>query len=166
MRDTHDMLGGKMQMNWIDISLIVIIILGVLAAGLYFLNKWASKKAGTQQNLIDKNKQTATIYVIDKKKDYAKNINLPKAVSENLPKIYRFIKMNFIQAKIGPQIMTLMCDKKVFEAITPKKNIKVELAGIYIISVKGMKSSTELKELKKKRKDNKLKEKQEAKMNK
>ena len=45
--------------------------------------------------------------------------------------------MPLVKAKVGPQIVNLMCDKSVFEIIPVKKNVKVELAGIYIVSVKG-----------------------------
>ena len=81
---------------------------------------------------------------------------MPKAVMEQMPKIYKRMKLYFVQAKIGPQIMTLMCDKRVFAAIPIKKNVKVEIAGMYIVSVAGMKSPEEMKAL---RKEKKLKEK-------
>ena len=136
-------------MGPLDIALIVFIALVAIVGGMYFLNKWAAKRIGNQQDLIDKNKQVATIYVLDKKKDYAKNVNLPKVVMSTLPKTYKFLKMYFVQAKIGPQIMTFMCEKKVYNVIPLKKNIKVDLAGIYIVSVKGVKSEYEQKEMKK-----------------
>lgn len=120
--------------------------------GLYFLNNWASKKMGNQQELIEKSKQTMSIYVIDKKKTKAEGSGLPKAVMEKLPKIYKFMKVYLVKAKIGPQIMTLMCEKKVFNALPVKKNIKVEIAGIYIIGMKGMKSEKEMKEASKAKK--------------
>lgn len=140
-----------------DIIILVVGIIAAVFAGLYFLNRWAYKKMDTQQTLIDKSKQTATIFVIDKKKDKITNVNMPKVVIENMPKIYKYMKMRFVQAKIGPQIMTLMCDKRIFEAIPVKKNVKVELAGIYIVNVIGMKSAEELKQMKK---EKKLKEKE------
>lgn len=140
-----------------DIIILVVGIIAAVFAGLYFLNRWAYKKMDTQQTLIDKSKQTATIFVIDKKKDKITNVNMPKVVIENMPKVYKYMKMRFVQAKIGPQIMTLICDKRIFEAIPVKKNVKVELAGIYIVNVIGMKSAEELKQMKK---EKKLKEKE------
>lgn len=140
-----------------DIIILVVGIIVAVFAGLYFLNRWAYKKMDTQQTLIDKSKQTATIFVIDKKKDKITNVNMPKVVIENMPKVYKYMKMRFVQAKIGPQIMTLICDKRIFEAIPVKKNVKVELAGIYIVNVIGMKSAEELKQMKK---EKKLKEKE------
>ena len=135
-----------------DIIIIITIIVGVILGGLYYLNKKANKKMGDHQDMINRSKQTTTIFVIDKKKTKITEVNMPKIVTEQMPKIYKFLKLYFVQAKIGPQIMTLMCDKKVFNAITVKKNVKVELAGIYIVSVVGMKTDKELKEIKKAKK--------------
>ena len=135
-----------------DIILLVTLIVAAIVAGLYFLNKWASKKVTNQQDMIQQARTVTSIYVIDKKKDKAANVNLPKAAMSQMPKMYRFIKMPFVQAKVGPQIVTLMCDAKVFKAIPVKKNVKVGLAGIYIADMVGMKSDKEMKDLKKKKK--------------
>lgn len=132
-----------------DYIIIIALIVGAIAVGLYFLNRWASKKGVEQQSMIDTHKTAATIFVIDKKKDKAANANLPKAVMENLPKMYRFAKLYFVMAKIGPQIATLICDKNVYNSIPVKKNVKVELAGIYIVSVKGMKTPEQIKQMNK-----------------
>ena len=140
-------------MTFLDWVIIIAVIIGAIFAGLYFLNKWAYKKMDTQQTMINKMKNSMSIYVIDKKRDKITNINMPKAVIDQMPKLYKKMKMYFVQAKIGPQIMTLMCDKKVFAAIPVKKNIKVEIAGIYIVSVAGMKSPEELKAIKKQKKE-------------
>jgi len=133
-------------MGFLDILIIVVLAVGVIGAGLFFLNRWASKKISTQQNLMDKNRQPASIYIIDKKRDRAANVNLPKVVMDNLPRAYKFMKMNFVKAKIGPQIMTLICDKHIFNGLQAKKTYQVELAGIYIASAKGVKTKQQLKE--------------------
>lgn len=143
-----------------DILIIIFAVIGVIFGLLIWLNRKASKKMDEQQEMINRSKQTTTIFVIDKKRAKITEVNMPKAVMEQMPKAYKFLKLYFVQAKIGPQILTLMCDKRVFNAITIKKNIKVELAGIYIVSVVGMKSERELKEIKKAKK---LKEKEEKK---
>jgi len=139
--------------GWIDIMLVVIVVLLAIVAGLYFLNRWASKRVATQQDTIEKTKQAASIYVIDKKHDKAANVKgLPKVVMDNLPKASKLMKMYFVKAKIGPQIMTLMCEKTVYNALDVKKTFHVEMAGIYIASVKGMKTKYELKQIKKAKK--------------
>ncbi len=135
-----------------DIILLVLIIVGVLGVGFYFLNKWASRKMSEQEEMIKQTRQSATIYVIDKKKDKIDNVNMPKMVVDQMPKRMKFMKMYFIKAKIGPQIMTLMCQKDIYNALTLKKSYKVDLAGIYIVSVTGMKSKEEMKSIKKEKK--------------
>lgn len=152
-----------MSLSTGDIIIILTIVIGVILGGLYWLNKKATKKMGDHQEMIDRSKQTTTIFVIDKKKAKITDVNMPKVVTEQMPKIYKFLKLYFVQAKIGPQILTLMCDKRVFNAISVKKNIKVELAGIYIVSVVGMKSEKELKEIKKAKKEKEKEAKKEEK---
>lgn len=139
-------------MGYGDILIIVAIVIGLILFGLYYLNKIAYKKMNSQQEFIDRSKQVTSIFVIDKKRAKIKDVNMPKIVLEKMPKIYKIMKLNFVQAKIGPQIMTLICDKKVFAAVPIKKNIKVELAGIYIVSMVGMKTPAELKAIKKAKK--------------
>ena len=138
------MFGGGFGL-W-DILLIVGLVIGLIVAGLYFLNRWAAKRVNTQQSMIEKTKQNASIYVIDMRRDKAENVSLPKIVKENMPKMSKMMKMYFVKAKIGPQIMTLMCEKQVFAALDVKKTFQVELAGIYIVSVKGMKTKYEIKQ--------------------
>ena len=133
-------------MGFLDILIIVFVVIVAIAGGLYFLNRWATKRYSTQQDMVSKNKMPAKIYVIDKKHDKAANVQLPKVVADNLPKSAKVMKMHFIKAKVGPQIITLMCDKAVYGHLSLKKDYQVELAGIYIVSVKGAKSKFELKE--------------------
>jgi len=135
-----------------DILLIVGLVVVVIVVALYFLSRWANKRMNNQQNVIEKNKQAASIYVIDKKRDKAANVTLPKMVMESLPKASKLMSMNFVKAKVGPQIVTLICDKNVFNALDVKKTFQVELAGIYIVSVKGMKTAFEVKESKRAKK--------------
>lgn len=91
------------------------------------------------QDFIRQNKTVASIFVIDKKFERPSAQNLPKMIFEKLPKTSRIRKMPILKAKVGPQIATLTCDKNVYDALTPKKTVKVELSGIYIVSIVGMK---------------------------
>lgn len=144
-------------MTFGDIFLLVTGIVAAIIVGLYFLNRWATKKTGEQQQFVETNKQNMTVFVIDKKKDKAANVSLPKAVKESMPKYSKFMKYYFVQVKVGPQIQVLMCEKHVFNAIPVKKNVKVEIAGIYITQVIGMKSKEEMKEINKAKKKKKNK---------
>lgn len=137
-------------MGPLDIILLVFGILVVVGGGIYFLNRWATKRYGTQQEMMEKNKQAVSIFVIDKRHDKAANVNLPKVVMENLPRTARLMKMHFIKAQIkgpgGAQIATLICDKNHYGFIETKKTYNIELAGIYIAGVKGAKTKHEQKQ--------------------
>ena len=134
-----------------DILFLATIIVLVLGIAFYFLNKWASKKTSEQHDLVEQNKQSVSIYVIDKKKDKITNANLPKAMQSQIPRMGRIMKMPLVKAKIGPQIVTLICDNAVFPALPVKKNVTVEIAGAYIVSMKGMKTKQQLAEQRKAR---------------
>ncbi len=121
-------------MNWVVVTIILAVVLAALV-GLYFWGKKMQKKYDEQQQLINQNKQAATLFVIDKKKDKLDNLKLPKQVKDQMPKLYKNRKMPVVVAKIGPQIQTFMCDERVYDSIPVKKQIKVELAGILIVNV-------------------------------
>ena len=135
----------------LDVLVLIGIILIIVFVVLYFLNKWAGKRMTDQQEMVERHKQSATIYVIDKKKDKITNANLPKAMADQVPRMGRIMKMPLVKAKIGPQIVTLVCDKAVYAALPTKKNVTVELAGAYIVSMKGMKTKQQLAEQRKAR---------------
>ena len=126
--------GGTTVQTW-QIVLIWVVVIGALLAGLYFWGKKLQKKADENQALINQHKQSAQIFVIDKKKDKLDNLKFPKQVKDQLPKMYRKRKMPVVIGKIGPQIQTFMCDERIYESIPVKKQIKVELAGILIVNV-------------------------------
>lgn len=121
---------------------IVLAIAVVILVILYFVSKRLQGRVDDQQSMINQNKMTTTILVIDKKKMKAQDSNLPKMVIEQIPFYLKFRKMPLVKAKIGPKITTLMCDERVFKLLPVKKNVKVELAGMYIVGVKGAKAPT------------------------
>jgi hypothetical protein len=141
-----------LQLDALDIIVIIGIVVAAIGVGLYFLNKWASKRMVEQQDAVQRNKQSVSVYIIDKKKEKITNAHFPKAVYEQIPKWSRMMKMPLVKAKIGPQIATLMCDSKVFDALPVKKTIMVELAGMYIVGMKGMKTKKEMEAIRKARK--------------
>ena len=141
------------MLDLFDWMLIAMAVVAVLGGGFYFLSKFAQRKMSEQQQMIGQNSQKLTIYTIDKKRDKLSNAGLPQAVTSQMPKRANLMKMYFVKAKVGPQIMTFMIsDKNVFNAIPLKKNVKVNAAGIYITHVEGMKSKEEMKEIVKQKK--------------
>ncbi|NLL69703.1 MAG: hypothetical protein GX238_01070 [Epulopiscium sp.] len=123
---------------WQIILIVLLVIAGVLV-GLYFVGRKLQTKMDQQQALINQHKVVTSILVIDKKKEKITKANLPKMVVDQVPKMYRFRKMPLVKAKIGPQVMTLLCDDKVFKKLPTKKMVKVELAGIFIVGIKSVK---------------------------
>lgn len=138
--------------DWIWTVMMVVALLAIVGVTIfYFLNKWAGKKAATQQDMVEQHKQTVSIYVIDKKKDKITNAGFPKAVADQIPRMAKLVKTPLVKAKIGPQIMTLVCDGAVFDALPLKKTVTVEIAGAYIVGMKGMKTKREMAEIRKAR---------------
>ena len=71
--------------------------------------------------------------------------------------------MYFVKVKIGPQILTLLTDKRVYNALPTKKSVKIEVAGLYITNMIGMKSPEEMKKAEKAKKEKAKEEKKLAK---
>ena len=126
-------------MQWWQILLIVLAVIAVVLVVLYFVGRRLQSRADGQQEMINQSKITTSILVIDKKKMRIKESNLPQIVQDQVPAYLKWRKMPLVKAKIGPKIQTLMCDEKVFKEIPVKKNVKVELAGMYIVAIKGYK---------------------------
>lgn len=128
-------------MEWYIYLIIVVLVFAALFTALYFVGKKMQKKVNAQQAMIDQSKMTTSILVIDKKKMKIKDSNLPKVVQDQVPFYLRLRKVPLVKAKIGPKIMTLMCDEKVFKNIPVKKQVKVDIAGMYIVGLRGVKMS-------------------------
>lgn len=116
---------------------IIVIVFIIILIILYFVGKKMQKKQDESQAQMQAASQVATILVIDKKRMKLKEAGLPKVVLENTPKYLRGSKVPIVKAKIGPKIMSLMCDEKIFPLLPVKKELKVVISGIYIMGVKG-----------------------------
>lgn len=132
------------------VLLTIVIILAVVVVVLYFLGKKAQKKQEAQQAQIDASKQTVSMLIIDKKRMKLKESGLPQMVIEQTPRLMRGAKLPIVKAKVGPQIMTLVCDEKIFADVPVKKEVKAVVSGIYITDVKGLHGKIAPKETKKK----------------
>ena len=76
--------------------------------------------------------------VIDKKKLRISEAGFPKIVSEQTPWYMRWMKVPVVKAKVGPKILTLMSDEKVFQQLPMKQECKVVVSGIYIAELKSV----------------------------
>lgn len=129
-----------MNTGWI-VLIVTLVIIAVFAAALYFLGKKAKKRQEEQQQQIDANKQTLSMLIIDKKRLKIKDSGLPAAVIEQTPKLMRGSKLPIVKVKVGPQVMNLVCDEKIFDSVPVKKEVKAVVSGIYITEVRGYRNT-------------------------
>ena len=122
----------------LNVILVILIIIVAALAVLYFLGRKLEKRQVEQQALMEAAAQTVSMLVIDKKKMKIKEANLPKIVYEQTPKYMRWAKVPVVKAKIGPKVMTLMADERVFQALPVKTEAKVVISGIYITEIKSI----------------------------
>lgn len=128
-------------MSW---WMIVLIVLGVLCVAMIVLYKVGDnlqKKQISQKEQMAEAAQPVTMLVIDKKIIPMKDANLPKAVMEQTPKRYQKAKLPIVKAKIGPQIMNLICDDAIYDDVPTKGEVKAMLSGIYIMSIKSVRNN-------------------------
>lgn len=146
-----------MSTGWI-IFWVIVAIVAIVAIGLFIASKKLMPKYEQQQQMINEAKQTVDIFVVEKKKDKLQNIKLPKQAKEQLPKRASKRTMPMVMGKVGPQFITFICDKKVYDTIPVKKKIKAEVAGILITNVVSGKLPTEPSKKAKKAKEKAKKE--------
>ena len=127
----------------LNVILVILIIIVAALAVLYFLGRKLEKRQVEQQALMEAAAQTVSMLVIDKKKMKFKDSGLPPMVLEQVPKYMRGRKVPIVKAKIGPRIMSLICEDKIFDLIPVKKEIRATISGIYIMDVKGLHNNLE-----------------------
>lgn len=134
------------------VTIVLLVILAVLIIAcivLYFLGKKAEKKQAEQQEQLDAVKQTVSMLIIDKGRVRLRDAGFPPIVVENTPKYLRRSKVPVVKAKVGPKVMTLMCDAQIYPIIPVKKEVKATISGIYITGVKGLRGPLDTPEKKK-----------------
>ena len=131
------------------IFLVILAVLVIAFVVLYFVGKKAQKKQAEQQEMLQANKQTVSMLIIDKKRMKIKDSGLPQMVIDQTPKLMRNSKLPIIKAKVGPQVMSLISDEKIFDNVPVKKEVKATISGIYITAVKGVRGPLETPQKKK-----------------
>ena len=135
---------------WIVILIILVIVAAAMGALYYFGNK-AQKKQEEQRAQLEAMKQTIPMLIIDKKRMRMNEAGLPQQVLDATPKRFRRAKLPIVKAKVGPKIMTMICEEEVFDMIPLKKEVKATVSGIYILGVRGMRGSLPVQETAKKK---------------
>ncbi|MBQ9935430.1 MAG: hypothetical protein IJO70_06245 [Lachnospiraceae bacterium] len=124
-------------MSWWMIMLIVIAVALIILFVLYRIGNKLQAKQMAQKEQMAEAAQPMTMLVIDKKYLPMKDAGLPKIVLEQTPKRYQKQKLPIVKAKVGPQILNLICDDAIFDEVT-KGEVKAMVSGIYILSVKSV----------------------------
>jgi hypothetical protein len=128
-------------MNWsivMNVVLVILVILIAILGILYYLGRKIEKRQVEQQSAIDAAKQVVTLMAIDKKKLKLKDAGLPAMVYEQTPWYAKRAKIPVVKAKIGPRIMTMIADEKVFLQLPLKTEAKVVISGLYITEIKSV----------------------------
>ena len=127
--------------TFLTVLVVVVLVLAGVLALLYFLGSKAQKKQAAQQEMMEAMAQTVNMLIIDKKKMKIQDAGMPKQVYESMPKYMRWMKMPVVKAKVGPRVMTFLCDAPVYELIPVKQEVKATVSGLYITKVKGVRGA-------------------------
>ena len=121
-----------------DIFIIVMVVLAVAIFAIYKLSNRNYRRNIETQHFIEANKQTLSIYVIDKKFAKPTENDFSRQIYAQIPPSARKRKVCMVRAKVGAQIVTLITDKNVYDVLTPKKTVKAEISGLYLVKVVGV----------------------------
>lgn len=126
----------------ISVWQIVLIVLGVIAAILvilYFVGTRLQTKQANADKAMQQMSMVVSLLVIDKQKLRIKDSGLMKQVQDAIPAYIRWRKFPIVKARVikaniagGAQVMSFICDPKVYKIMPVKTEVKVTIAGIYI----------------------------------
>ncbi|MFP3153887.1 hypothetical protein LQZ18_05535 [Lachnospiraceae bacterium ZAX-1] len=123
---------------FVIVLIVITAVLLIAVIVLYLLGKKSQKKKDEQDAQIAANAQTMSMLIIDKKRMRLSDAGLPATVVAQTPKIFRRSKVPIVKAKVGPKVVTMICDAAVFDIIPVKKEVKAVVSGLYITGVKGL----------------------------
>ncbi len=126
---------------WEILLIILLVVLAVLVV-MYFVGRRLQKKQADASVQMDAMKQVVSMLIIDKKLMKIKQSGLPQMVIDQTPKYLRWTKLPIVKAKVGPKIMVLAADRSVWDVLPIKQEVKVEVSGIYIMSIKSVRGGS------------------------
>ena len=128
-----------LAITWWQILLIILAVVVIILVVLYFLGSKMQAKQANTQKAMQQMSMTVSLLVIDKQKLKVKDSGLMKQVQDAIPSYMKWRKFPIVKARVikaniagGAQIMSFICDPKVFKIIPVKTEVKVTIAGIYI----------------------------------
>lgn len=126
-----------MNNPWIVLLIVVGIFIGIGVA-LYFFGRKMQKKQVEQREQLNANAQNMKMLIIDKKRMKLKDAGLPQIAVDQTPWYAKGSKVPVVKAKVGPQIMTFLCDEEIFDLVPVKKEVKAVVSGLFIMKVQGI----------------------------
>lgn len=130
-------------MSTLSLSLIIIavtLLIGI--AIMYFFGRRMQDKQAKADEQIQRMAQPVSMLIIDKQKIRMTKAGLPEAVVASTPWYARRSKVPIVKAKVGPQILTLICDMAIYNELPTKKEVRAMVSGIYISSFKNLHGKT------------------------
>lgn len=143
-------------MTGFQIVLLILAIILLILVVLFILGKRLQKKQASQQESIDAAAQSMNFFIIDKKKMKITEAGLPKIVLDQTPKYMRRAKLPILKVKVGPRVMSLICDQKVFDTLAAKQEVKATVSGIYVTAAKRIRGPIVESDPKKRKEQEKL----------
>ncbi len=124
--------------TFLTVVTVVLVIVLILLVVLYFLGRRLERRQRESEAMLKAAEQTVSMLIIDKKKLKMKDSGLPKIVVDQTPKYMFWAKVPVVKAKVGPKIMSLIADERVFQVLPVKAEVKVVVSGIYITKIKSV----------------------------
>lgn len=134
--------------TWTIVMLVVLVVLIAALVALSIYGKKLQERQEQSQQELENASQNVSLLVIDKKRMKLKEAGLPQLILGQTPKYMRGRKVPIVKAKIGPKIMSFICDEKIFEVIPVKKEVRAMISGIYIMGVKGLHTNLDARQTK------------------
>ena len=134
--------------TWTIVMLVVLVVLIDALVALSIYGKKLQERQEQPQQELENASQNVSLLVIDKKRMKLKEAGLPQLILDQTPKYMRGRKVPIVKAKIGPRIMSFICDEKIFEVIPVKKEVRAVISGIYIMGVKGLHTNLDARQTK------------------
>ena len=123
----------------LHIILIIVAVIAVILVILYFAGSKLMEKQASTEKAMKQMSMVMTLLVIDKQKLHVKDSGLMKQVQDAIPAYMKWTKLPIVKARIikaniagGAQVMSFICDPKVYKIMPVKTEVKVTIAGIYI----------------------------------
>lgn len=132
--------------TWMIVSIVIIVLLIAALVALTIYGKKLQTRQEDSQRQLENAAQSVSLLVIDKKRMKLSESGLPQIVLEQTPKYMRNRKVPIVKAKVGPKIMSLICEEKIYDLVPVKKEVRAMVSGIYIMDVKGLRSNLEQKQ--------------------